>query len=346
MPRYETYLVDEASGASIVAAFNLIGNDVMIDYEHGNEMATGPDDGGRAAGWIKGVDVVDGEGIYADPVSWTPRATQLLRDREYRYRSPHFTYDQKTMRIIALLDDSLVNKPASVGMIPMAAKASDTPAADGGDNSNPDNKRSTQMSEAILKALEVEDEGEAIAAVVKMKAAAETNTKDITDAREAAAKATAALETSDALIDSVMEAVECESRDALVGACKAHKDTAAKVVEVQAKLDEIEQVAAATKKAALIDGANVGEDTRAWLEGQPLSTVESYVENCCKVPEVHTGEPQSRSAKSDSDPAPEDWFKDYHRGKGDEEIAAQWKAHCAWAKTHPMKFATDNDGAE
>lgn len=340
MPQYETYTVDERSAASIVDAFNRIGNDIMIDYEHGNEMATGPDDGGRAAGWIKGIEVVEGEGIYADPVTWTPRATQLLRDREYRYRSPHFTYDPKTMRVVALLDDSLVNKPASVGMIPMAAKATDAPASGGGDNTNASTKGRT-MSDAILKALSVQDEGEAVAAVATMKADAERMTAEIESAKSAAKKATDALEVSDALISSIMEIEECESRDALIGACKAHRDDAAKVAEMSSKLEEIEQAAIAAEKATLIDGASVSEDTRTFLEGQTIEVVREYVEKCCKTPQVNTGEPQSKQAKSTPDTAPEPWFRELNFGKSDEEIAAEWKAHCAWKKAHPVKYTDD-----
>ncbi len=342
MPSYETFQVDETTAQTVVEAFNAIGNDIMIDYEHANELATGPGDGGCAAGWIKGIEVVEGEGIYANPVTWTPTATKLLQDRAYRYRSPHFTYDEKTMRVVALMDDSLVNKPASVGMIPMAAKATTEPPADGGGDNNNAKDRSKNMSEALIKALSVKDEDEAIAAVTKMQAKAEKQTEEITEAKEATAKAEAALSDSDTLISTVMETVECESRDALVGTCKAHRDDAAKVADVTKKIEEIEKAAADAEKVALIDGANVNEDTRAWMSEQDLATVKSYVESCCKVAVVNTDGPQSNQAKTNTDDTkvPE-WFAEVHSDKTGDALDAEWKKNRAHKKAMAGKPAAD-----
>lgn len=330
LPVFKSYLVDDVSLSSIVAAFESVGNDIMIDYEHGNEFATGPDDGGRAAGWIPQLEIRD-DGLYAVNVRWTDRAAELLRSREYRYRSPHFTYDPESMRVVALLDDSLVNTPGSVGITPLAAKRGDA-ATDGGANTNTSTETPEEaigMDERITEALGTSDVDEAVAAVASMKATIETAQAD-------SAKVKADLDASDALITDVMAAVACESRDGLVGAVKAAIDASAKVQSLTEEVETLRREKNEAEKAGLIEAGNFAADTREWLATQPLETVRSYCEKCSRTPEVPTV-PQSAEAAPEADSAPEPWFVSACQSRhiwDEDKIRDEWKRHRAYARTH------------
>jgi hypothetical protein len=337
-PEIITYKVNEKTAESVVRAFKTIGNDMMIDYEHANAEATGPNDGGRAAGWISGLEAVPGDGIYATGVTWTPTAAKLIQERDYRYFSPHFNYMPADMRVLSLEDVGLVNKPASLAMQALS-KATDSAAPDGGDNPTASKHEEVNpMSDAILKALSVVDEGEAIAAITTLKADAEKNTKDIEVMKTEAAKAKADLEASDTLITSVMEAVGCEDRTALVGKCKACKDNADRADELTKEVEKFKADAIEAEKTAAIEASGLGEDKVAWLKKQNLETVKSYIEDCAKVPDVDT-KPQSASAKKDGkDSEPEEWFAEMCKGKGMDEAktAEEWRAHLKFKAKHPL----------
>lgn len=162
------------------------------------------------------------------------------------------------------------------------------------------------------------------------------------------ATAKTAGEASDALIASVMEAVKCEKREELVGACKAYATDASELVEARKKLAEVEAEKANAEKAALIEKCGRGEDTLAWLREQDLPTVRSFVETCCKTPEV-PATPQSADAKPDGPGKPEDWFVALCKDKGirdEDKVAAEWKAHLDFKATHPVQTFTDTDDSD
>lgn len=114
------FTVDGESAADVVAAFNTGGNDLPIDYEHqtlGGEF-TSPDGRAPAAGWIKSLEIADGQGIYA-MVEWTERGKAVLAAKEYRYLSPVALVDRETMRMVALHSAALTNKPAIPALRPI-----------------------------------------------------------------------------------------------------------------------------------------------------------------------------------------------------------------------------------
>lgn len=88
-------------------------HDLVIDYDHQTDFAAVPKVGGTApaAGWIKELQARE-DGIWAR-VEWTPRATQAIADREYRYFSPTFASDKKSGDVVALLHGGLTNTPAA-----------------------------------------------------------------------------------------------------------------------------------------------------------------------------------------------------------------------------------------
>lgn len=88
------------------------GNRIPIDYDHPAEGQST-----RAAGWFTGqAEVRDGPMLWAE-VEWTPKAAQEIRDGEYRFVSPEFSFQQKDpktglmTRAKQMLATTLTNRP-------------------------------------------------------------------------------------------------------------------------------------------------------------------------------------------------------------------------------------------
>ena len=108
--------LDETQAAAIIAAFESHGVDLVIDYEHTTPaVEAGKVTKALAAGWIKGLRYVKGEGLYADPVEWTDGAAAEIAAREYKYSSPVIVYDEETKVIVKLHSVALTNKPRTIG---------------------------------------------------------------------------------------------------------------------------------------------------------------------------------------------------------------------------------------
>lgn len=108
------FLVDNESFQSIRCKFAERQLQIPIDYEH----QTLKDMQAPAAGWIKDI-VLKSDGIYG-AVDWTERATEYLKNREYRYLSPVILTQGKERRVIALHSAALTNTPAIDAMTPIA----------------------------------------------------------------------------------------------------------------------------------------------------------------------------------------------------------------------------------
>jgi phage I-like protein len=94
---------------AVLDAFAAHGADLPVDYDHQSltaEEKTGPV---PAAGWIKELQARE-DGIWAR-VEWTPRATELLANKEYRYLSPVFRYRVKDGRVTELTGAGLTHSP-------------------------------------------------------------------------------------------------------------------------------------------------------------------------------------------------------------------------------------------
>lgn len=94
----------------IAASFEeAAGRTIPIDYDHQIDLL--PNKGGTApaAGWIVKMEMRS-DGLWA-AVDWTPRAAQMIREREYRFISPVFAhgYDNRIRRIARA---ALTNNPA------------------------------------------------------------------------------------------------------------------------------------------------------------------------------------------------------------------------------------------
>jgi phage I-like protein len=94
-------------------------NDVVIDYEHQSVNALENGKEAPAAGWLSEF-VSNEKGLFGVNAKWTERAQTMLKQDEYRYISPVFTYDLKTGEILKLHSIALTNTPAIDGMQPVA----------------------------------------------------------------------------------------------------------------------------------------------------------------------------------------------------------------------------------
>lgn len=81
---------------------NARGDQISIDYDHSFKRGNGS----LAAGWYeKGSARVEDSGALTAEVDWTPAAAQKIRDREYRFISPEFSFAHQTM------DGSRIQEP-------------------------------------------------------------------------------------------------------------------------------------------------------------------------------------------------------------------------------------------
>lgn len=108
---------------------------IPIDYDHATDFAAPEGRPAPAAGWVK--ELKAERGAIMARVEWTPRATEMLKAKEYRFVSPVFEFerppgaekDAQTGAVVRLLRAALTNNPNLVmTAIAAANKAGETPA--------------------------------------------------------------------------------------------------------------------------------------------------------------------------------------------------------------------------
>ena len=82
------YRFDEADAVRLQRDFAAAGVDVPVDYNHQQLRAATNGRPAPAAGWITALETGN-DSLYAR-VKWTPKAEEMIRNREYRYTSPTF----------------------------------------------------------------------------------------------------------------------------------------------------------------------------------------------------------------------------------------------------------------
>ncbi|SDZ39209.1 phage protease [Pseudomonas salomonii] len=103
------WLFDEQAGILVQSSFLGRAIDLPIDWEHATQHRATKGESAPAAGWIKQLELRNGSlwGL----VDWTPRASEQVVNREYRFLSPVFDFDPDTTRIARLVSAGLTNKP-------------------------------------------------------------------------------------------------------------------------------------------------------------------------------------------------------------------------------------------
>ena len=158
------WLFDEQAGMLVQSSFHGRAIDLPIDWEHATQHRASKGESAPAAGWIKQLELRDGAlwGL----VDWTPRASEQVINREYRFLSPVFDFDPDTTRIARLVSAGLTNKPNFL----LTALNQETTE-----------NMPVKFSPAVLAALglpETATEEQAIAAAAQLKATAQaTNTE-------------------------------------------------------------------------------------------------------------------------------------------------------------------------
>ncbi len=92
-------------------------DDFVIDYEHQPLKGTEA----PAAGWFKGLEWREGDGLYMTGITWTARAKAMIAAHEYRYVSPVFRWNKDTGDVQEVVSVGLTNTPAVNGLTDLAA---------------------------------------------------------------------------------------------------------------------------------------------------------------------------------------------------------------------------------
>ena len=112
-------IMDDVAAALVLARFNEMSHDTVIDYEH--QTMTGKE--APAAGGIraKGLEWRGKDGLWAN-AEWTERAAGMIERKEYRYHSPVILSRKSDNRIVAIHNVALTNQPRLKNGAAIAAK--------------------------------------------------------------------------------------------------------------------------------------------------------------------------------------------------------------------------------
>ena len=115
------WLMDAEAFAQLKANAAKRTNDYHFDYEHQTMHTEENGKPAPAAAWFKDFEYIEGEGLFALNVDFTPDGKKAVDDKEYRYTSAVFAYDTQTGRPTNLMHVALTNDPAVDGMKAIAA---------------------------------------------------------------------------------------------------------------------------------------------------------------------------------------------------------------------------------
>lgn len=95
--------------------------DLVFDYHHQSVHAAENNIQAIAAGWLPWQSIKADKGGIRATVRWTARASAFLAAGEFRYFSPVVLFEEKTMRVVALLSVALTNTPRTNKQSPLTA---------------------------------------------------------------------------------------------------------------------------------------------------------------------------------------------------------------------------------
>lgn len=138
--------IDATSAQHVIDRFKSLGKPSVIDYEHQTLRKEENGQPAPAAGWIRDLRWMEGQGLYA-VAELTARARDYIKSGEYRYFSPVFEYDETTGTVLAVHMGALTNNPGITGMEPLSLLAAATAAF------IPNPRRQEPSVNPLLKAL-------------------------------------------------------------------------------------------------------------------------------------------------------------------------------------------------
>jgi len=107
--------MDQETADRIIAAFTAHGSDIPIDYHHSTtKMERGQVAKAPAAGWIKRLEYVKGEGLFAAEIEWTEAARDEIESKQYKYVSPVVAFNTKTKAMHGIHSVALTNTPQTM----------------------------------------------------------------------------------------------------------------------------------------------------------------------------------------------------------------------------------------
>lgn len=141
------WIVDDVEA---VIAASLGAGALHVDYEHASEIKAPLGEAAPAAGWIDKLEARDGA-VWAH-VDWTPKARQMIADREYRFISPTFYFDKASLKILSLVSVALTNQP-NLSMTALNRRSETTHA-----QSDKETRMDKEQLKALCRKLGLQDE--------------------------------------------------------------------------------------------------------------------------------------------------------------------------------------------
>ena len=119
--RISHWRLDASNAAAVIAARRNGEQGFVIDYEHQTLNKATNGHPAPAAGWFKGLEWREGQGLFMVQIEWTERAREMIAGSEYRYLSPVFGFDSQTGAVTYIHSVALTNDPALIGLADLAA---------------------------------------------------------------------------------------------------------------------------------------------------------------------------------------------------------------------------------
>lgn len=116
------WFLDAATAAAVIARNASLSNDRPVDYEHQTLNSEKNGQAAPAAGWFNASELQwrDDSGLWIKP-RWTDRARDFIANKEYRFLSAVFPYDETSGQPLWIHSIALTNDPGLDGLHPLAS---------------------------------------------------------------------------------------------------------------------------------------------------------------------------------------------------------------------------------
>lgn len=116
------WFLDASTAATVIARNASLSNDRPVDYEHQTLNSEKNGQAAPAAGWFNASELQwrDDSGLWIKP-RWTDRARDFIANKEYRFLSAVFPYDEATGKPLWIHSIALTNDPGLDGLHPLAS---------------------------------------------------------------------------------------------------------------------------------------------------------------------------------------------------------------------------------
>ena len=232
--------MNHAVAARLITALEAAQKPILYDYEHNSRYGDS-----RAAGWITALVYEAGRGLFGH-VEWVATAARQIAEKEYRYSSPYFIFDEKSGEITQIISVALTNNPALEALnavdLTLETQTEPEPFNPNGENAmTPEQIAALQEKHAALSA----------------ERAALTNERATLNTENASLKA-----------DAVALSVERDTLKTQLAALTAEKEAAVAATEKEKH--------ATLLTAALTDG-RLTPAQKPWAEKQGLAALTEYL---------------------------------------------------------------------